>query len=61
MPIGPNGERRPRDMNQRAVMVGRLLVGDIEEEHDDDDGEPAASKAPPRSEGRSKPKKDKSE
>lgn len=60
MPTGPNGERRPRDMNQRAVMVGRLLVGEIEEEYDDED-EPAASKAPPRSEGRSKPKKDKSE
>ncbi len=33
MPIGPNGEKRPADPIQAAVMVGRIATGEIEEEY----------------------------
>ena len=29
MPKGPNGEYRPRDPMQRAVMIGRIATGQI--------------------------------
>lgn len=32
MPKGPRGESRPADVIRAAVMVGRIAVGDIEEE-----------------------------
>jgi hypothetical protein len=31
MPRGPKGERRPADANQRAVMVGRIAIGELED------------------------------
>lgn len=31
MPKGPQGQRRPADANARAVMVGRIATGEIEE------------------------------
>lgn len=31
MPKGPQGQKRPADTNARAVMVGRIAVGEIEE------------------------------
>lgn len=42
MPKGPKGVRRPADTNARAVMVGRIATGEIED---------APSKAPGRSAG----------
>jgi hypothetical protein len=31
MPRGPKGEKRPADTNQRAVMIGRIATGEIED------------------------------
>jgi hypothetical protein len=31
MPRGPKGEKRPADANQRAVMVGRIAIGELED------------------------------
>ena len=32
MPVGPDGEKRPKDPASAAVMVGRIATGQIEEE-----------------------------
>ena len=32
MPRGPNGERRPADVNACAVMVAKIATGEIEED-----------------------------
>ena len=32
MPRGPNGEKRPSNPFEAAIMVARISVGDIEEE-----------------------------
>ena len=32
MPRGPNGERRPVDLNQRVAMIVRIATGEIEED-----------------------------
>lgn len=42
MAKGPKGERRPPDVNARAVMIARIAVGEIED---------APSKAPKRAKG----------
>jgi hypothetical protein len=31
MPRGPKGERRPADVNARAVMIGKIAAGKIED------------------------------
>ena len=31
MPKGPGGEKRPADVNQRAVMVAKIATGEIED------------------------------
>ena len=31
MPRGPNGEKRPADVNAAAVMVARIATGEAEE------------------------------
>jgi len=31
MPRGPKGERRPADVNARAVMVAKIATGEIED------------------------------
>ena len=33
MPTGPNGERRPANSIEAAIMVARIAVGDIEEDY----------------------------
>jgi hypothetical protein len=35
MPKGPRGEKRPADAVARAVMVGRIATGEIEDERDE--------------------------
>lgn len=35
MPRGPKGERRPADPIARAVMVGKIATGEIEDELDE--------------------------
>jgi len=42
MPRGPKGEKRPADANQRAVMVGRIAVGELEDVLTDDGKNAAA-------------------
>lgn len=32
MPSGPNGEKRPADVNACAVMVAKIATGEIKEE-----------------------------
>jgi hypothetical protein len=31
MPRGPKGEKRPADVNVRAVMIGKIATGEIED------------------------------
>ncbi len=31
MPRGPKGEKRPADVNARAVMIGRIATGEIDD------------------------------
>ena len=31
MPTGPKGEKRPADVNARAVMIGRIATGEIDD------------------------------
>jgi len=42
MPRGPKGERRPADVNARAVMIGRIATGEIEDKVTDDGKNAAA-------------------
>ncbi|HKX78498.1 MAG TPA: hypothetical protein VJM34_08265 [Novosphingobium sp.] len=34
MPKGPRGEKRPADAISRAVMIGRIATGEIEDERE---------------------------
>jgi hypothetical protein len=31
MPTGPKGEKRPADVNARAVMIAKIATGEVEE------------------------------
>ena len=42
MAKGPKGERRPADVNARAVMVARIATGEIEDKVTDDGKNAAA-------------------
>jgi hypothetical protein len=42
MPRGPKGEKRPADVNARAVMVGKIATGEIEDVTTDDGKNAAA-------------------
>jgi len=55
MPIGPKGERRPADVNARAVMVARIATGEIEDKVTDD-GKNAAAVALGRMGGKARAK-----
>jgi hypothetical protein len=35
MPRGPKGEKRPADVNSRAVMIAKIATGEMEEVTDD--------------------------
>lgn len=35
MPKGPNGEKRPADAIGRAVMIGKIATGEIEDEREE--------------------------
>jgi hypothetical protein len=45
VPKGPRGERRPADMIGTAVMVGRLSVGDLQENLTQPSGKSRSGKA----------------
>jgi hypothetical protein len=42
MPKGPKGERRPADVNARAVMIAKIATGEIEDVTTDDGKNAAA-------------------
>jgi hypothetical protein len=42
MPRGPKGEKRPADVNARAVMIGKIATGEIEDVTTDDGKNAAA-------------------
>jgi len=53
MPRGPKGERRPADVNARAVMIAKIATGEIENATTDD-GKNAAAVALGRMGGRAR-------
>ncbi len=53
MAKGPRGERRPADVNARAVMIGKIATGEIEDVTTDD-GKNAAAVALGRMGGRAR-------
>ena len=42
MPTGPKGQKRPADVNARAVMIGKIATGEIEDVTADDGKNAAA-------------------
>ena len=56
MPTGPKGEKRPADVNKRAVMIARIATGEIEDKVTDD-GKNAAAVALGRMGGTARAKK----
>jgi len=42
MPRGPKGEQRPADVNARAVLIGKIATGEIEDAATDDGKNAAA-------------------
>jgi hypothetical protein len=44
MPRGPKGEKRPADVNARAVLIGKIATGEVED-MTTDDGKNAAAVA----------------
>jgi hypothetical protein len=42
MPKGPKGEKRPADVNARAVMIAKIATGEIEDVTTDDGKNAAA-------------------
>jgi hypothetical protein len=42
MPKGPKGEKRPADVNARAVMIARIATGEIDDVTTDDGKNAAA-------------------
>jgi hypothetical protein len=55
MSRGPKGERRPADVNQRAVMIAKIATGEIEDKVTDD-GKNAAAVALGRMGGKARAK-----
>ena len=55
MPRGLKGERRPADVNARAVMIARIATGEIEDKVTDD-GKNAAAVALGRMGGKARAK-----
>jgi hypothetical protein len=42
MPKGPKGEKRPADVNARAVMIAKIATGEVDDPPPDDGKDPAA-------------------
>jgi hypothetical protein len=42
MPTGPKGEKRPADVNSRAVMIAKIATGEVDDAPDDDGKDPSA-------------------
>lgn len=55
MPRGPKGEKRPADVNQRAVLIAKIATGELEDVTTDD-GKNAAAVALGRMGGKARAK-----
>ena len=44
MPRGPKGEKRPADVNARAVLIAKIATGEVDDAPEDD-GKDVAAKA----------------
>lgn len=42
MPTGPKGEKRPADVNARAVLIAKIATGEADDTPPDDGKDPAA-------------------
>jgi hypothetical protein len=42
MPTGPKGEKRPADVNARAVLIAKIATGEVDDAPEDDGKDPAA-------------------
>jgi hypothetical protein len=42
MPRGPKGEKRPADVNARAIMIAKIATGEVDDTPEDDGKDPAA-------------------
>lgn len=42
MPTGPNGEKRPADVIGNAVVIAKIATGEIEDEVEESEKDPAA-------------------
>jgi hypothetical protein len=42
MPRGPKGERRPADINARAVLIAKIATGEVDDTSPDDGKDPGA-------------------
>ncbi len=42
MPRGPKGEKRPADVNARAVLIAKIATGEIDDAPEDEGRDPAA-------------------
>ena len=38
MPTGPKGEKRPADVNARAVLIAKIATGEVEDAPEDEEG-----------------------
>jgi hypothetical protein len=56
MPRGPKGEKRPADVNARAVMIAKIATGEVEDVITDD-GKNAAAVALGRMGGKARAQK----
>jgi hypothetical protein len=57
MPTGPKGQKRPADAIARAVKVGRIATGEIEDDKPEDDGKDKAAQSLGRRGGRARAEK----
>jgi hypothetical protein len=57
MPTGPNGQKRPADAIARAVKVGRIATGEIEDDKPEDDGKDKAAQSLGRRGGKARAEK----
>jgi hypothetical protein len=47
MPRGPKGEKRPADVNARAVMIAKIATGDVDDTLQESSKRKAGSKGGP--------------
>jgi hypothetical protein len=56
MPIGPKGQKRPRDANQLAKLIVDIATGQVEDREPEHKAEPPAKNTAKAKSSRSKPR-----